>query len=227
MTVPGTKPSPPIKPRDRDTVINALRAGVVPRLGLQHIQVGRRREIEALIADVARVADGGAAIRFVVGEYGAGKTFFLFLVRQLALAKNLVVLQADLAPDRRIHATGGQARLLYAELVRNLATRTAPDGERCVTSSSASSPRLSSRRGAKAAGPRPGSARSSSTCRSRSGGTTSRPWWRPMPAPTRRVTRPGRETPCVGCAASTRRRRKRARISASAASSTMPTSTTA
>lgn len=128
MTAPGTKSAPPIKPRDRDTVINALRAGVVPRLGLQHIQVGRRREIEALIADVTRVADGGAAMRFVVGEYGAGKTFFLFLVRQLALAKNLVVLQADLAPDRRLHATGGQARLLYAELVRNLATRTAPDG---------------------------------------------------------------------------------------------------
>ncbi|GJE19550.1 ATP-binding protein [Methylobacterium marchantiae] len=128
MTTVGTKSPPSIKPRDRDTVINALRAGVVPRLGLQHIQVGRRREIEALIADVTRVADGGAAMRFVVGEYGAGKTFFLFLVRQLALAKNLVVLQADLAPDRRLHATGGQARLLYAELARNLATRTAPDG---------------------------------------------------------------------------------------------------
>ena len=127
-SAPGAKVPPPIRARDRDTVINALRAGVVPRLGLQHIQVGRRREIEALLADVGRVADGGASMRFVVGEYGAGKTFFLFLVRQLALAKNLVVLQADLAPDRRLHATGGQARLLYAELARNLSTRTAPDG---------------------------------------------------------------------------------------------------
>jgi hypothetical protein len=121
-----TKPT--IKSRDRDTILNALRAGVVPRIGLQHIQVGRQREIEAMVKDIDRVADGGAAMRFVIGEYGAGKTFFLFLVRQIALQKKLVVAQADLGPDRRIHATGGQARSLYAELAKSLATRTSPDG---------------------------------------------------------------------------------------------------
>lgn len=121
-------PRPTIKPRDRDTIINALRAGVVPRIGLQHIQVGRGREVDALVKDIDRIADGGASIRFVIGEYGAGKTFFLFLIRQIALQKKLVVAQADLGPDRRIHATGGQARGLYAEIARSLATRTAPDG---------------------------------------------------------------------------------------------------
>lgn len=121
-------PKPTIKPRDRDTILNALRAGVVPRLGLQHIQVGRGREVDALVKDIDRIADGGAGIRFVIGEYGAGKTFFLFLVRQIALQKKLVVAQADLGPDRRIHATGGQARSLYAELAHSLATRTTPDG---------------------------------------------------------------------------------------------------
>lgn len=121
-------PKPTIKPRDRDTILNALRAGVVPRLGLQHIQVGRGREVDALVKDIDRTADGGASIRFVIGEYGAGKTFFLFLVRQIALQKKLVVAQADLGPDRRIHATGGQARSLYAELAHSLATRTTPDG---------------------------------------------------------------------------------------------------
>jgi hypothetical protein len=120
--------APSIKPRDRDTIISALRAGVVPRLGLQHIQVGRQREISALIKDIERIGDGGASIRFVIGSYGAGKTFFLFLVRQIALQSKLAVCQADLAPDRRIHATGGQARSLYAELARSLATRTSPDG---------------------------------------------------------------------------------------------------
>ncbi|MCJ9751628.1 ATP-binding protein [Neorhizobium sp. BETTINA12A] len=123
----NTKASP-IKPRDRDTIISALRAGVVPRLGLQHVQVGRQREIEALIRDIERIGEGGSSIRFVIGSYGAGKTFFLFLVRQIALQSKLAVCQADLAPDRRIHATGGQARSLYAELARSLATRTAPDG---------------------------------------------------------------------------------------------------
>ncbi|KQW72362.1 ATP-binding protein [Ensifer sp. Root127] len=117
-----------IKPRDRDTILSALRAGVVPRLGLQHVQVGRQREIEAMIRDIQRVAEGGASIRFVIGSYGAGKTFFLFLVRQIALQSKLAVCQADLSPDRRIHATGGQARTLYAELVRSLSTRTAPEG---------------------------------------------------------------------------------------------------
>jgi hypothetical protein len=117
-----------IKPRDRDTIISALRAGVVPRLGLQHIQVGRQREIEALIQDVRRIGEGGSSIRFVIGAYGAGKTFFLFLVRQIALQSKLAVCQADLSPDRRIHASNGQARTLYAELARGLSTRTAPDG---------------------------------------------------------------------------------------------------
>lgn len=117
-----------IKPRERDAIIQSLRAGVVPRLGLQHIQVGRQGEIDALVRDIDRIAEGGSIIRFVIGEYGAGKTFFLFLVRQIALQKKLVVMQADLGPDRRIHATGGQARGLYAELMKSLSTRTVPDG---------------------------------------------------------------------------------------------------
>jgi hypothetical protein len=117
-----------IKPRDRDTIIQALRAGVVPRLGLQHIQVGRQREIQAVVRDIDRVADGGACTRFIIGPYGAGKTFFLFLVRQIALQRKLVVMQADLGPDRRIHASGGQARTLFSELAKSLATRSSPDG---------------------------------------------------------------------------------------------------
>ena len=119
---------PKVKRRERDTIIQALRAGVVPKLGLRHIQVGRTREITEMVRDVERIAEGGAAIRFVIGEYGSGKTFFLNLVRLIALEKGLVVLSADLAPDRRIHATGGQARSLYAELTRSASTRTKPEG---------------------------------------------------------------------------------------------------
>ncbi len=118
----------PIRPRDRDAVIQSLRAGVVPRSGQHLIQVGRAREIETLVADIARIADGGSAFRVVIGEYGAGKTFFLNLVRAVALEKKLVVATADLNPDRRLHASGGQARSLYAELMRNLSTRTKPEG---------------------------------------------------------------------------------------------------
>ena len=117
-----------IRPRDRDAVIQSLRAGVVPRSGQHLIQVGRAREIETLVGDIQRVADGGSTFRVVVGEYGAGKTFFLNLVRSVALEKKPVVASADLNPDRRLYASGGQARSLYSELMRNIATRTRPEG---------------------------------------------------------------------------------------------------
>lgn len=130
-----------VSPRDRDAVLQALRAGVVPRRGIQHIQVGRAREVDALIGDVQRVIDGGSAVRFVIGDFGAGKTFFLTLVRSIALEKGLIVMNADFNPDRRLYGGGGQARSLYSELMRNLATRSKPEGgaagaviERFVTS---------------------------------------------------------------------------------------------
>lgn len=117
-----------IRRKDRDLIVQALSAGVVPRVGLRHIQVGRSREVGALVRDIDRIADSGSAVRFVIGEYGAGKTFFLNLVRLIALERKCVTVHADLAPDRRLHATGGQARGLYAEAVRNMATRTKPEG---------------------------------------------------------------------------------------------------
>jgi hypothetical protein len=117
-----------IKARDRDALIQSLRAGVVPRVGQHLIQVGRVREIEAMIRDVDRIAEGGSAFRVVSGDYGSGKTFFLNLVRSIGMEKKLVTATADLTPDRRLHATGGQARSLYAELMKNLSTRNKAEG---------------------------------------------------------------------------------------------------
>ena len=118
----------PIRPKDRDALMQALRAGVVPRVGQHLIQVGRAHEIDALIRDIDRLVDGGTAFRLVIGEYGSGKTFFLNLVRSIALEKKLVATSADLNPDRRLQASDGKARSLYAELSKNLSTRTKPDG---------------------------------------------------------------------------------------------------
>lgn len=114
--------------RDRDSIIQALMAGVVPRVGLAHVQVGRNTEVTALVRDIERVGEGGSGVRFVIGEYGAGKTFFLNLVRLVALEKKCVTIHADLAPERRLHASNGHARALYTEAVRNMATRTKPEG---------------------------------------------------------------------------------------------------
>jgi hypothetical protein len=117
-----------IKPRERDAILQSLRAGVVPRVGVRHIQVGRKDEVAAILSDLERLESGGAAVRFVIGRFGAGKSFFLSLSRTVALEKKFVVASADITPDRRLYATGGHGRALYAELMRNLATRSKPDG---------------------------------------------------------------------------------------------------
>lgn len=119
---------PKIRPRDREIIIQSLSAGVVPRTGHQHIQVGRSEEVKALLNDLRLIAEGGSTVRFVIGEYGSGKTFFLNLIRAIALEQRMVTVHADLNPDRRLHATGGQARALYQELMRNLSTRSKPEG---------------------------------------------------------------------------------------------------
>ncbi len=117
-----------IKLRERDAILQSLRAGVVPRIGLQHIQVGRKGEVAAILKDFERIEAGGASIRFVIGRFGSGKSFFLNLARMVALDKKFVVVQADITPERRLQATGGQARALYAELMRNMAVKSKPEG---------------------------------------------------------------------------------------------------
>lgn len=117
-----------IRLKERDAIIQSLRAGVTPKTGIQHIQVGRIHEIKALYQDIERITQGGSTFRLIIGEYGSGKTFFLSVVRAIALEKKLVTINADLSPDRRIHASAGQSRNLYSELMRNLSTRNKPDG---------------------------------------------------------------------------------------------------
>lgn len=117
-----------IRQKERDSIIQSLKSGVTPKVGIRHIQVGRVNEIKALYRDMDRVVSGGAVFRLIIGEYGSGKTFFLSVVRSIALEMKMVTVNADLSPDRRLHASGGQARNLYSELMRNLATRNKPEG---------------------------------------------------------------------------------------------------
>lgn len=117
-----------ISQRERDVVLGALRAGVSPQSGHHHIQVGRANEVEAVLSDLARIADDGAAFRLIVGNYGSGKTFFLSLARKLALDKRFVTMTADISPHRRLQGGDGMARSLYQALVASTATRTKPDG---------------------------------------------------------------------------------------------------
>ncbi|WP_199186840.1 ATP-binding protein [Blastopirellula marina] len=117
-----------IPPRERNAILQSLAAGVVPAIGLQHIQVGRLKEVEALIRDLKLVEEGAASVRFIVGRFGSGKTFFLNLIKSVAQQRKFVVAQADVTTDRRLYGTSGQAQSLYSELMRNLSTRSRPDG---------------------------------------------------------------------------------------------------
>lgn len=121
-----------IRPRERSAIIQSLRAGVPPRIGLEYIQVGRVNEVKALIEDLDNIEQGGSAFRIIIGDFGAGKSFFLQLIRYIALEKGMVVINADMSPDRRLFASNGQARNLYKELARNLATRAHPEGNAMI-----------------------------------------------------------------------------------------------
>ena len=114
--------------RIAQTLINSLKGGVVPRVGLQYVTVGRAQEIDALLRDVEIIADGGASFRFIMGKYGSGKSFLLQTIRNYVMAKNFVVLDADLSPERRLQGTRGQGLATYKELVRNMSTKTKPEG---------------------------------------------------------------------------------------------------
>ena len=114
--------------RIAQTLINSLKGGVVPRVGLQYVTVGRTREIDALLRDVEIIADGGASFRFIMGKYGSGKSFLLQTIRNYVMAKNFVVLDADLSPERRLQGTRGQGLATYKELIRNMSTKTKPEG---------------------------------------------------------------------------------------------------
>jgi hypothetical protein len=109
-------------------IINSLKGGVVPRIGLPYITVGREREIAALLHDLELVSEGGASFRFVVGRYGAGKSFLLQTIRNHAMGKGFVVCDADLSPERRLQGGNGQGLATYRELIRNLSTKTQPEG---------------------------------------------------------------------------------------------------
>lgn len=117
-----------IPKRIASAVINSLKGGVVPRIGLPYITVGRQTEINALLHDVDIIADGGASFRFIVGRYGSGKSFLLQTIRNYVMDRGFVVVDADLSPERRLQGIKGQGLATYKELIRNMSTKTRPEG---------------------------------------------------------------------------------------------------
>ncbi|GEM_PF-8711 len=117
-----------IPKRISSALVNSLSAGVVPRIGLEYIAVGRKPEIESVLRELGNVAEGGAAFKLITGRYGSGKSFLIQILRNYAMDRDFVVADADLSPERRLVGTKGQGLATYRELMTHLSTRTRPDG---------------------------------------------------------------------------------------------------
>lgn len=114
--------------RIANILMNALKGGVVPRVGLEYITVGRTQEIAAILHDIEMIEQSSASFRFIVGKYGSGKSFLLQTIRNYATAKGFAVVDADLSPERRFAGTKGHGLATYKELIQNLSTKSKPDG---------------------------------------------------------------------------------------------------
>lgn len=110
------------------SLLSSVSAGVVPRAGAPYIAIGRNEEIGALLSDLEQIDAGGGSMRFIIGRYGSGKSFLMQLMRGYALERDFITADADLSPERRLYGTGGSGRATYRELIKNLASKSSPDG---------------------------------------------------------------------------------------------------
>lgn len=117
-----------LKPKEATAIVNSLLGGVVPRIGVQHITVGRSLEIESFVKSLEEVKNGHSLVKFWIGDFGSGKSFMLHLLNTVALKQKFVVANADFTPDNRLYSNDGKATVLYAAILDNLAIQTKPEG---------------------------------------------------------------------------------------------------
>ncbi|RZK27587.1 MAG: biotin carboxylase, partial [Hymenobacter sp.] len=122
-----------VKPKEATAIINSLLGGVVPKLGVQHITVGRSPEIAAVVQALEEVKNGHSLVKFWIGDFGSGKSFMLHLLNTVALKQKFVVANADFTPDNRLYANDGKAVALYAAIMDNIAIQTKPEGGALAT----------------------------------------------------------------------------------------------
>ena len=106
-----------IKPKEATSIINSLTGGVVPRIGVQHITVGRKAEVDAFVKALDDVKAGHSMVKFWIGDFGSGKSFMLHLLNTVAIKQKFVVSNADFTPENRLYANDGKAVSLYLSLI--------------------------------------------------------------------------------------------------------------
>lgn len=117
-----------IKPKEATSIINSLIGGVVPKIGVQHITVGRSEEIDAFVAALEDVKNGHSMMKFWIGDFGSGKSFMLHLLDTVALKQKFVVANADFTPDNRLYSNDGKGVALYTAIMDNVSIQTKPEG---------------------------------------------------------------------------------------------------
>lgn len=117
-----------IKPKEATAIINSLLGGVVPKIGVHHITVGRSEEVDAFIKALEDVKNGHSMVKFWIGDFGSGKSFILHLLKTVALKQKFVVANADFTPDNRLYSNDGKGTVLYSAIMDNIAIRTKPEG---------------------------------------------------------------------------------------------------
>lgn len=117
-----------IKPKEATSIINSLLGGVVPKIGVQHITVGRSQEIETVVKALEDVKNGHSLVKFWIGDFGSGKSFLLHLLNTVALKQKFVVANADFTPDNRLYSNDGKAVALFSAIMDNIAIQTKPEG---------------------------------------------------------------------------------------------------
>jgi hypothetical protein len=117
-----------VKPKEATSIINSLIGGVVPKIGVQHITVGRSQEVNAFVKALEDVKNGHSMVKFWIGDFGSGKSFMLHLLNTVALKQKFVVANADFTPDNRLYSNDGKGVVLYAAIMDNVAIQTKPEG---------------------------------------------------------------------------------------------------
>lgn len=109
-----------LEPFQARSIIEELRKGSVPADYVPFFTVGRDNWLTFIEDDLKNyIAEGGAKVRFLSGDYGDGKTHFMSIIRHLALQQGFAVSFVVLTREVPIH----KFEAVYQSITRQLRGR--------------------------------------------------------------------------------------------------------
>jgi len=116
-----------LDPKIARRIIDTVGAnGIPPEYGFQFFTAGLDPYLSVIEDEYLStfITQGGSAFKMVVGEYGGGKTHFLYCVRDLAWKNNFVVSYVSLSPgESPFH----RLESVYRAIVKGIAAPLTPD----------------------------------------------------------------------------------------------------